>query len=302
MPAPRVCDPSGLDGISWIGAGHAQAWSGVLCGHPACGLAAAAPVGPSCLSPFSRPITPKRKSNNNHSGFRELCALDARFEPFARTLFSPPSAGAPGREGLDAAGTARLDASLAAFARLVGPHIASPAASRALEYLVRRYRIGEAVPAALIGAALPFHATHAFVRLGRVCALRGTAWEWLEPSLAAGAPLPRAALVARAAADPATLAAVAGLAEGGEAGGVPPAAGHLAFYAVTVCEALAAAAAGSPNRAGLSEACLRAVLPSVLAGLAPKAGPDRRAAALMVAAALAAQAALSVDLVQGERE
>lgn len=148
-----------------------------------------------------------------------------------------------------------------------------------------------------MGAALPFHATHAFVRLVRVCALGGTPWAWLAEAAAAGAPLPRAALVARCAADPATLAAVAALAEGEP--GLPAAPGHLAFAAVTVCEALGAAA---PIPGGLSDAALRAVLPSVLSGLAPSAGNDARAAALMVVAALAARASLSVDLVQGERE
>ena len=172
--------------------------------------------------------------------------------------------------------------------------------------MLRRYRIGEAIPAVLIGAALPFHATHAFVRLARVCALEGTPWAWLGPALAAGSPLPRPALVARAAADPAALAAVAALAE--PAAGLLPAPGHLAFAAVTVCEALGAASSsgggkgGARGGGGLSEATLRAVLPSVLGGLAPKAGPDRRAAALMVAAALAARASLSLDLVQGETQ
>lgn len=156
------------------------------------------------------------------------------------------------------------------------------------------------MPAVLVGAALPYHGTHAFVRLVRVCCLGGTPWAWLGESAGAGVPLPRAALVARCASDPAALAAVASLAEGEP--GLPAAPGHLAFAAVTVCEALGAAAAPSKSGTGggLTDATLRAVLPSVLGGLAPGAGPDRRAAALMVAAALAARASLSVDLVQGK--
>ena len=130
------------------------------------------------------------------------------------------------------------------------------------------------------------------MRLLRVCSLQGSPWEWLAPCAASGAPLARPALVARCAADPGTLAALCALADAGPGGRSPPAA-TLAFYAVTACEALGACRA-------VGEAAARAVLPGVVAGLARGAGPERRGAAMMVGAALAARAALGDDLVAGE--
>ena len=216
-------------------------------------------------------------------GFRDLVRLDPRFEPYARTLFSRPAPGTD-RDALDAAAAARLDASLATFVALLGPFLLEPAAGRALEYLVRRFRVGEAVPDALVTAALPHHGTHAFVRLLRACALDGTPWAWLAGAAAAGAPPPRAVLAARAAADAVVLRGVAAAAA--PAAGRPPSPAALSFYAVTVCEALALMPA-------LTDAAARAVLPGAVAALARGAGAHRRGAGLMVAAALAAKAPLS---------
>ena len=100
------------------------------------------------------PSTPPPKKTT--TGFRELAKSDARFEPYARTLFArPTSANDP--DALEGPLARRLDASLAAFARLVGPRLPEPAAARALEYLVRRFRIGSngVSGPALIAAALP---------------------------------------------------------------------------------------------------------------------------------------------------
>jgi hypothetical protein len=50
----------------------------------------------------------------------------------------------------------------------------------------------------------------------------------------------------------------------------------------------------------VGDAAVRALLPGVLAGLARGAGPDRRGAATMVAAALARSARLADAVVNGE--
>ena len=226
------------------------------------------------------------------TGFKDLVRLDPRFEPYARTLFARPTR-ATDRDTLDAAAAASLDASLASFASLASPHLLDPATGRALEYLVRRFRIGEAVPDALVRAALPHHGTHAFVRILRVCDLEGTPWAWLAPAATAGTPVPRAELAARCVRDGAVLAAVAAAAAPSH--GRPPTPAALSFYAVTVCEALAA----SP---GLTDTTARALLPGVVLGLARGAGAHRRGAALVVGAALAAKAPLTDGIVTGERE
>ena len=184
---------------------------------------------------------------------------------------SPRPTRATDRDTLDAAAAAFLDASLASFAALASPHLLDPCTGRALEYLVRRFRIGEAVPDALVRAALPHHATHAFVRILRVCDLEGTPWAWLAPAATAGTPVPRAELAARCVRDGGVLAAVAAAAAPSH--GRPPTPAALSFYAATVCEALAA----SP---GLTDTTARALLPGVVLGLGARRGrtPPRRGA------------------------
>ncbi len=49
----------------------------------------------------------------------------------------------------------------------------------------------------LVACGLPFHGTTQFVRLVQATKVEGTAWEWLKPMQASGAPLPRATLAQR---------------------------------------------------------------------------------------------------------
>lgn len=73
------------------------------------------------------------------AGFEQLCRLDARFEPFGRTLFAQSSLGLE-RDQQPAEANARLDASIDAFCCLLSSYFLLQPATRALEYLVRRYR------------------------------------------------------------------------------------------------------------------------------------------------------------------
>ena len=92
---------------------------------------------PSLALSLTATSSPSRASNHQ-PGFRELAKADARFEPYARTLFARPSP-SNDPDALEGPQARALDAALAAFARLVGPRLPEPAAARALEFLVRRF-------------------------------------------------------------------------------------------------------------------------------------------------------------------
>ncbi|KAF3033541.1 snoRNA-binding rRNA-processing protein utp10 [Didymella keratinophila] len=99
-----------------------------------------------------------------HDGFRELCALDARFRQFAGSVFSEQSKDED-RLQMTAAENKKLDAVLEAFITLVGPRLLLKPAQKALEWLVRRFRVHEHNTETLVLTFLPYHQTPQFVAL-----------------------------------------------------------------------------------------------------------------------------------------
>ena len=74
-----------------------------------------------------------------HEGYRELCALDPRFTPFARSLFSEQSK-VEDRTQMTQKENDKLDGVLESFMTMVGPRLMLKPAEKALEWLVRRFR------------------------------------------------------------------------------------------------------------------------------------------------------------------
>ncbi|XPS98764.1 snoRNA-binding rRNA-processing protein utp10 [Ascochyta lentis] len=99
-----------------------------------------------------------------HDGFRELCALDARFRQFASSLFSEQSK-EEDRLHMTEAENKKLGAVLDAFITLVGPRLLLKPAQKALEWLVRRFRIHEYNTESLVFTYLPYHHTPHFLAL-----------------------------------------------------------------------------------------------------------------------------------------
>ena len=99
-----------------------------------------------------------------HEGFRELCALDARFRQFASSLFSEQSKEEDRLQMTDAENK-KLNAVLEAFITLVGPRLLLKPAQKALEWLVRRFKVHEYNTDALVFTYLPYHQTPQFVAL-----------------------------------------------------------------------------------------------------------------------------------------
>lgn len=75
-----------------------------------------------------------------HEGFRELCGLDPNFSEFQRDLFSEQSLHED-RSILTAGQNADLDKRLELFLGLVGGRLRLSPAVKAVEWLVRRFRL-----------------------------------------------------------------------------------------------------------------------------------------------------------------
>ncbi|EOA85394.1 snoRNA-binding rRNA-processing protein utp10 [Exserohilum turcicum] len=99
-----------------------------------------------------------------HEGFRELCALDSRFLRFSKNLFSEQSK-AEDRTQMTKEENDKLNVALEAFITLVGPRLLLKPAEKALEWLVRRFRIHEYNTECLVFTYLPYHNTPQFLAL-----------------------------------------------------------------------------------------------------------------------------------------
>ncbi|RPB13149.1 hypothetical protein P167DRAFT_564665 [Morchella conica CCBAS932] len=90
-------------------------------------------------------------------GFRELCQLDERFVAHERGLFSESSKGVD-RFLLPRNEVDELDKSIEAFLQLVSGKLLLRPSLKAVEWLVRRFRVQEQNTAAILLCFLPYHA------------------------------------------------------------------------------------------------------------------------------------------------
>ncbi|GAB7361833.1 hypothetical protein MBLNU230_g1875t1 [Neophaeotheca triangularis] len=99
-----------------------------------------------------------------NEGFEELCMLDGRFMPFARNLFSEQSK-IEDRTQLMAKENEELDRVLESFLGLVGGRLLLKPGLKAIEWLVRRFRVQEYNTEAVLLTFLPYHTSHIFTTL-----------------------------------------------------------------------------------------------------------------------------------------
>ncbi|KAK7534940.1 uncharacterized protein J3D65DRAFT_629488 [Phyllosticta citribraziliensis] len=99
-----------------------------------------------------------------HEGFQELCLLDPRFAAFAQNLFSEQSK-TEDRTQMTKAENEELDAAIEGFLGLVGARLLLRPAVKAVEWLVRRFRIHEYNAEFAILTFLPYHDHPVFLTL-----------------------------------------------------------------------------------------------------------------------------------------
>ncbi|KAJ1837686.1 snoRNA-binding rRNA-processing protein utp10, partial [Coemansia sp. RSA 486] len=97
-------------------------------------------------------------------GLSDLCKVDIRFRPYASTLFSEAV------KDMDRVLQTReennkLDETIRSFLFLMARHFLTKPAGKALEWLIRRFRIQEFNAKDILAAIMPFHETKAFLSM-----------------------------------------------------------------------------------------------------------------------------------------
>ncbi|KAL4749031.1 U3 small nucleolar RNA-associated protein 10, partial [Aspergillus terricola var. indicus] len=99
-----------------------------------------------------------------YDGFRELCQLDFRFAQFERSIFSEQSK-VQDRTEMNVEQNRELDSVLEAFLALVGGRLLLSPAVKAVEWLIRRFRVHEYNTRFTILTFLPYYSTPVFLNL-----------------------------------------------------------------------------------------------------------------------------------------
>ncbi|KAI0415782.1 armadillo-type protein [Xylaria grammica] len=97
-------------------------------------------------------------------GFDELCQLDSRFAPFSTSIFNEQSQDED-RTQMTAAENAELDKRVDSFLHLAGARLRLMPTIKAIEWLIRRFRIHEYNTTTILSTFLPYHTIPAFVTL-----------------------------------------------------------------------------------------------------------------------------------------
>ncbi|KAK4043989.1 hypothetical protein C8A01DRAFT_12532 [Parachaetomium inaequale] len=143
-----------------------------------------------------------------HEGFEELSNLDARFAHYGTSLFSEQSQEAD-RTQMNAEENAALDKRVDSFLHLVGSRLRLMPAIKAVEWLIRRFRIHEFNTATLITTFLPYHTIPAFVTLLSILPAKiPLEYRFLDPYIRSLTAPPRAAVVQQATNRPELLSAI----------------------------------------------------------------------------------------------
>ncbi|EJD43874.1 hypothetical protein AURDEDRAFT_185221 [Auricularia subglabra TFB-10046 SS5] len=129
------------------------------------------------------------------NGFARLVILNNDLRQYEDALFSP-AARDTDRTLLDQDTVKELDAALDGFLLALSPYLLDAAAGKALEWLVRRFRIHEFNVDAVLRLFLPYHESPHFAKMLNILHIESSpTWTFLAPFKNAAKPLPRAALV-----------------------------------------------------------------------------------------------------------
>lgn len=256
---------------------------------------------PPLKRPFTRPsilFDPKEAADIDidtlHSialsGLEVLVNTDQRFRNYRNDLFSHKSKELD-RELMSPEENERINVSIASFLRLLSGYLQLVSSLKTLEYLIRRYKIHVYNMEELILCALPYHDTHAFVRIVQLLNLGNTRWKFLEGVKVSGAPPPRQVLVQQCLRDMGILEVLCNYAS-------PTKKYHPSSIVVSFCTAVVIEAVGS--LAAVESDVVKRILPLVISGIQPgmKGSSEHKASALMIISLLAKKAALSPKLVK----
>ncbi|KAL4595949.1 hypothetical protein ACB092_12G129000 [Castanea dentata] len=223
-------------------------------------------------------------------GLEVLIDTDERFRNYKNDLFSHKSRELD-RDLLGIEENNRINASIGSYLRLLSGYFQLPSALKTLEYLIRRYNVHIYNFEELILCTLPYHDTHAFVRIVQSIDMRNSKWKFLDGVKTTGAPPPRKVIVQQCIRDKGVLEAICDHA-------TPSKKNQPSRFVISFCTAVVVEALGSITT--VEDDVVKRILPFVVSGLQPgtKGGSDHKAGALMIVGLLANKVALSPKLVK----
>ncbi|KAM3682910.1 hypothetical protein ACJW31_12G106500 [Castanea mollissima] len=223
-------------------------------------------------------------------GLEVLIDTDERFRNYKNDLFSHKSRELD-RDLLGIEENNRINASIGSYLRLLSGYFQLPSALKTLEYLIRRYSVHIYNFEELILCTLPYHDTHAFVRIVQLIDTRNSKWKFLDGVKTTGAPPPRKVIMQQCIRDKGVLEAICDHA-------TPSKKNQPSRFVISFCTAVVVEALGSITT--VEDDVVKRILPFVVSGLQPgtKGGSDHKAGALMIVGLLANKVALSPKLVK----
>ncbi|TKW05794.1 hypothetical protein SEVIR_7G200000v4 [Setaria viridis] len=224
------------------------------------------------------------------SGLEHLASVDERFARYSNTLFRETSLEV-NREQLTPKENDKLNKSISTYLRLLAGYLHLPSALKTLEYLIRRYLVHVYNLDELLLSALPYHDTHAFVRIVQLLNLGNSKWAFLDGVKSSGAPPPRSVLVQQCIRDKAVLETLCNYA-------TPTKEFSHSRTVVCFCTAVIVECLGAVQK--LDTDIVQRVLGFVFDSLNPEITGDQdyKAGALMIVGVLATRATLAPKLVQ----
>ncbi|CAN6249618.1 unnamed protein product [Urochloa humidicola] len=224
------------------------------------------------------------------SGLEHLASVDERFSRYNSTLFRETSLEV-NREQLTPKENEKLNKSISSYLRLLAGYLHLPSALKTLEYLIRRYMVHVYNLDELLLSALPYHDTHAFVRIVQLLNLGNSKWAFLDGVKSSGASAPRSVLVQQCIRDKAVLETLCNYA-------MPTKEFSHSRIVVCFCTAVIVECLGAVPK--LDTDIVQRVLGFVFDSLKPEITGDQdyKAGALMIVGVLATRATLAPKLVQ----
>ncbi|KAF8702900.1 hypothetical protein HU200_032736 [Digitaria exilis] len=224
------------------------------------------------------------------SGLEHLASVDERFARYSNTLFRETSLEV-NREQLTPKENDKLNKSISVYLRLLAGYLHRPYALKTLEYLIRRYLVHVYNLDELLLSALPYHDTHAFVRIVQLLNLGNSKWTFLDGVKSSGAPPPRSVIVQQCIRDKAVLETLCNYV-------TPTKEFSHSRMVICFCTAVIVECLGAVPK--LDTDIVQRVLGFVFDSLNPEITVDQdyKAGALMVVGVLATRATLASKLVQ----
>lgn len=143
------------------------------------------------------------------NGLEELKAIEPAFGVFQETLFSELSKKME-RSLQTKEVNERLNKQISEFLRYLSPYFLLKPAHKALEWLIRKYRVHISNEDELVFCILPYHETNIFVRVVQLLKVRNPAsnYHWLESLQKSGSPLAKTTLLNKCSSDMAFLSQI----------------------------------------------------------------------------------------------